>query len=80
MVTLKEAIALCDVRENEVVYITKQTEYCDIHLQKKTELLTTPMTLREIREKCDMKNMMVCLIKPHFCCGDFEGMEFKISG
>ena len=71
MVTLKEAIALCDIRENEVVFLRKDGE---------SYLTTIPMTLKEIRNKYDMKRTMVSKISPHFCCEDFKGMELAISG
>lgn len=70
MVTLKEAIALCNIRENEVVYLKQDDELS----------MAIPITLSQIRAKYDMKNTMVFNIKPHFCCEDYVGMEFGIKG
>ena len=70
MITLKEAMIVCDVKTDEVVYIIQNVRPLP---------RTTPMTLREIRNKYDMKNTMVTRISPYFCCNEFEGMAFEIK-
>lgn len=72
MVTLKEAIKLADIQEDELVYLKQEgSSKFDREL----------MTLREIRNKLDMKNLKVVSIKPSFSFdGEFQGMEFVLKG
>lgn len=64
MTTLKEAIKLCRIEDDEIIWLTEGAADSPIGC--------IPMTLREIREKYDMKNTLVTAI-------DMHGFE-EISG
>lgn len=70
MITLKEAMVVCDVKIDEIVYIIQNVRPLPIR---------TPMTLKDVRDKYDMQKTMVTRISPYFCCGDFEGLAFEIK-
>lgn len=71
MITLREAFKLCSIEDREIV-----------HFRDSMENEPTPgfmATGKEVREKYNMKNIMVTAIMPYFCCGEFEGFTFIIS-
>ncbi len=71
MITLKEALKLAKVRDDEVVYL---------HLKGDDDYRFIIMAAEEITKKYDLQVVKVFAIAPHFICGDFEGMEFEVTG
>ncbi len=71
MITLKEALKLAKVRDDEVVYL---------HFKGDDDYRFIIMTAEEIKKKYDLQAVKVLTIAPHFTCGDFVGMEFEITG
>ena len=70
MISLKEALKLIKMTENEVVYIKK--EYTG-------KFDGNYYSLREIRNTFDIKNRKVTSIQPRFDSdGEYCGMEFEI--
>lgn len=70
MITLKEALKVTKISEDEILYIRKkETEKYQVEI----------LTLKEIRNKYDMKNIIVTGIQPRFLCGNYHGMEFEIK-
>ena len=69
MITLTEAFRLCNIRDDEIVHLRRRGE---------NRTWSIPYTGKEIRNKRDMKATKVVSITPHFCFGEFEGMEFEI--
>ena len=69
MLTLKQAMGICHIRDDEAVYLRPNRAsrfYSERYLGK------------EIRNKFDMKKIIVVGISIHFSWGEFEGMEFEI--
>lgn len=71
MITLKEALKLTKAHEDEVFYL---------YPKGKDDLQLIIMTAAEIKNKYDLQAVKVLTIAPHFVCGDFEGMEFEVTG
>ncbi len=71
MITLKEAFKLCGVDDREVIHFADSLDSAN--------LWSWPLTGQEVRQKYDMKNTLVTAIRPHFCCGEFEGVTFIIQ-
>lgn len=75
MITLSEALKL-----------TKATDRCIIWFHQAGVMRcglawnAQPMTLKQVREKVDMKKIMVHEIRPRFICGIYEGMEYIVTG
>lgn len=70
MINLKEALKITKIAEDEVIYIRKEgfSKY-DVDI----------VTLKEVRNKYDMKNTMVTSIQPRFDSdGEYCGMELEI--
>lgn len=67
MITLKEAIKLTKLSDDDICYIRKEGE--SKHDAK-------IMSVKEIRNKLDMKNTEVVGILPRFSEFDYCGMEF----
>ena len=70
MITLIEAFHLCKIRDDEIVHLRRRGE---------SRIWSAAYTGKEIRNKRDMKATKVLSITPHFCFGEFEGMEFEIK-
>ena len=71
MITLKEAIKLTDIKDRELCYIRNKGS--DKNGGKY-------LTIKEIRDKFDMKNTFVTKITPRFSFyGDYNGIEFEIT-
>lgn len=71
MITLKEAIKLTDIQDDELYYIRNKGS--DKHDGKY-------LTGKNIRDKFDMKNTFVTKITPRFSFyGDYNGIEFEIT-
>lgn len=71
MITLKEAIKLTDIKDMELCYIRNKGS--NKHDGKY-------LTIKEIRDKFDMKNTFVTKITPRFSFyGDYNGIEFEIT-
>lgn len=70
MVTLKEAINLFDLKDDDIIYLVK----------RRHETFVEPLTIRKIREKYDMKRTMVLKIYPfHFRYSDSQDYELIIK-
>ncbi len=37
------------------------------------------LTVCEVKNRYDLKNTIVTAIRPHFCCGDYDGWLFIIK-
>lgn len=72
MISLIKAIRLCRIREDEFIYLKERG---------KDNFMCPCFSLREIRQKFDMRAIKVYAISPKFeRFGDgFLGMEFKIN-
>ena len=70
MITLREAVNLCKIPDHEVVFLRPQG------MQK---YWGTPYTVKEIRNRFDMRKTMVVGIAPHFCWCEYDGFEFEIK-
>ena len=70
MITLIQAFKLCDIRDDEIVYLTKHG---------KSYYFPYIYTGKEVREKYDMKHTLVTMIRPRFNFGEYEGMGFTIK-
>lgn len=70
MVTLKEAIKLTKLSDGDVCYLRKEG---------KTKYEAKVVSVKEIRNKLDMKNTEVVSILPRFSAFDYRGMEFEIK-
>ena len=69
MISLKEAIKLTKLSDNEICYIRKEgTNKYDAQI----------LTINEIRNKFDMQNTKVTGIQPRFSEFDYNGIEFEI--
>lgn len=69
MVTLKEAINLLDLRDQDMIYLAKE----------RFDHFAEFMTIRKIRDKYDMKRTMVLKIYPyHFQYADDHNYELII--
>ena len=66
MITLKEAFKLTAVSDQEVVYLEEKGQEQKI------------MTVRQVKEKYDLKATKVVKIYPKFSEFDFKGMKFWI--
>lgn len=54
-----------------------------VHLRKKDQIFKSEyelLTVKQIKEKYDMRKIKVIEICPYFCCGDYEGFLFTIVG
>ena len=70
MITLKEAMKLTDIKDNELCYLRNKGD--DKYNSK-------ILTGRNIRDELDMKNTFVTNIKPRFTFyGEYNGIEFEI--
>lgn len=70
MITLKQAIKLLDLHDDDIVY------FCKFHCQT----LAKYYSVKEIRNKFDMKRVMVKRIYPHhFWCDPDLSWEFIIQ-
>ena len=71
MITLKEALKLTTKSDSELVYIQKQGAAAHDGMI---------YTVKEIKNKFDMKHTYVTFIQPHFSCYDYSGyMELTIK-
>lgn len=57
---------------NEVYFFIRKID-CD-----GIEGETYPFERDELKEKFDLKNDMVVSFKPHFICGEYEGLELEV--
>ena len=71
MITLREAMKLCDISNDEFVYLRRKGQ---IFLSEYTHI-----TGGRIREKYDMKKTMVQHITPYFSFGEYLGLLFTIT-
>lgn len=71
MITLKEALRLCRIDDDEVVHLCDRIE--------DMPMWSWPMTGRETKNKYDLKRTMVTAIFPYFCCGEYEGFAFVVD-
>lgn len=70
MITLKEAMKLTDIQDDELCYIRNKGS--DKHDGKY-------LTGRNVRDRLDMKNIFVTKITPRFSFqGDYNGIEFEV--
>ena len=69
MITLKEAMKLTDIQDNELCYLRNKGND-----KYRGEYLTG----KEIRNKFDMKNTFVTKIIPRFSFYEYNGIEFEI--
>lgn len=70
MITLKEAMKLTDIKDNELCYLRNKGDD-----RYSGEYLTS----KKIRNKFDMKNTFVTKITPRFSFyGEYNGIEFEI--
>lgn len=75
MVCLKEVLNLTKPNDCSTLWLRRAgTRRCGIAYDSK------PMTLKEVRERLDMKAVMVHEIKPKFLCNDYGGMEYVVTG
>lgn len=67
MISLKEAVKLTRIKDDELVYVKYAEE---------SELSVKIYSLSELRNTFDMKNTAVIYISPYLMCGEYVGMEF----
>lgn len=67
MISLKEAVKLTRIKDDELVYVKYAEE---------SELSVKIYSISELRNTFDMKNTNVIYILPYFMCGEYSGMEF----
>jgi len=71
MITLKTAMSLCRIEDSEGVYLR----------QKGGSIWTAHwMTGKEIRNKLDTQAIKVTRIAPYFDYGEYDGLEFEVTG
>lgn len=70
MITLKGAIKLVKLSDDDVCYIRKEGE---------SKYEAKVMSIKEIKNKLDVKNTEVVGILPRFSGFDYRGMEFEIK-
>lgn len=70
MITLKEAIKLTRLSDDDICYIRKEGA---------SKYDAKAMSVKEIRNKLDIKNTGVTGISPRFSEFDYRGMEFSIE-
>lgn len=70
MITLKEAIKLAKISDREIFYLRKENA---------NKYDAEIFTLKDLRDKYDMKNTMVVSIQPRFLDGDYCGIEFEVK-
>ena len=70
MITLKQAFRLCEIRDDEIIWLRPKGT---------ARHWATPYTGQEIRKKKDMKRIKVLHIHIRFCFGEAEGFEFEIT-
>lgn len=69
MISLKEAIKLTKISDEEICYIRKEnTGKYDAKI----------VTLQDIKNQYDMRNTMVISIRPRFSDFDYSGIEFEV--
>jgi hypothetical protein len=71
MITLREAFKLCDISDDELIYLRRSNQ---IFLFEYTHI-----TGKRIREKYDMRKTMVKHITPYFSFGEYLGLLFTIT-
>lgn len=69
MITLKDALILAKVCDTDICYLKQRGA---------SKHDASIVTLREIREKYDIKHTFVTAIQPRFIEFDYVGMEFEI--
>lgn len=71
MITLKQAIQVTKLEDDEICYLRK--------VESPSMLDSKLVTVKEIRNKYDMKKTKVIGLKPKFALdGDYRGIEFEI--
>lgn len=71
MISLIEAVKLCKIQENELVYLRKRGD---------DRMMYTLYSLREMRKSLDMRAIKVFSIIPRFeFFGGYVGMEFEVN-
>ena len=73
MITLTQAFKLCNVRDDEVVFLQKRADQPDFGCWGYA------LSGIKTRQKYDMKHTMVSRIRPHFSFGAYEGIEFTVT-
>lgn len=69
MITLLEAFKLCQIRDDEVVFLTRKGDPI---------WLPDIYTGKEVRNRMDMRSTKVVAIRPRFSFGEYEGMMFVL--
>ena len=72
MITLKEAFKICDVTNDDMVYLRNNGNL--IHLSEYKFL-----TGKKVRDTYDMRKTLVSNITPLFSFGDYLGLLFTIK-
>lgn len=67
MITLKEAVNITKIEDDEILYIRYDGE---------SRFDSQSYTGKKLRDTFDMKNTKVIHILPRFMCGEYIGMEF----
>ena len=67
MISLKEAVKITRMEDDDVCYLRDE---------KKDQYATEIISVRNIRNKYDMKNTYVTIIQPRYSCGQFDDLEF----
>ena len=70
MITLKEALKVTKIKEEEVVWLKDKSSTFD----------EEPYTLAEIRKYFDMNNTEVSSIGVKFLFSEYGGLEFEVTG
>lgn len=75
MISLSEALKLTKPTDRSMIWLRQAGKMkCGLAWDVK------PMTLKNVREKFDMKAVMVHEIRPCFICEDYEGFEYVVTG
>lgn len=69
MISLREAFHLCNVRDDEVIFLREEGS---------PRYYNTPFTGKEIRNKYDMRKVSAVHIRPALDFGEYVGMEFEV--
>lgn len=69
MITLKQALKVCDIRDNELVCIRERT------------LTEFPLFLtgKGVRDRYDLRRTKVERLRPRFVCGEYEGWILQVK-
>lgn len=73
MITLKEALKLCQVHDEYDVFLYEKVGDGDEYPCYQR------ITCGEVKNHYDLERTVVTAITPYFCCGEYEGFSFCIE-